>query len=42
VKTTTVTELTGMSTAANKGDKVPCTAKNSPVILYKIEIIKLK
>ncbi len=33
--------LAGMSMAATMGDKMPCTAKERPTILYKIERIKL-
>ena len=41
VNTITDIELSGINIAAIKGDKVPCTAKNSPIILYKNEIKKL-
>lgn len=40
-KATTVMLLSGIRTAANKGDKFPETAKERPTTLYKNEIIKL-
>lgn len=38
---TTLTELMGIRMAAISGDKVPCTAKNNPIKLYRNEMIKL-
>src|SRR5665647_724155 len=33
--------LAGISMAATIGERVPCTAKESPIILYKMESVKL-
>ena|ERR1700758_2129705 len=41
VNNTMLTELTGISIAAITGCNVPCTAKYNPMILYKMEMIKL-
>ncbi|MDX1700360.1 MAG: hypothetical protein R3250_07060, partial [Melioribacteraceae bacterium] len=40
-KTTTDIELSGISIAEITGERVPCTAKLSPITLYKNDIIKL-
>ena len=37
-----VTVLSGIKTAAVNGERIPCTAKKTPIRLYEAAIIKLR